>query len=398
MKVVAPYFLCTAFLLAYSILFPALGFSVTQQHAIRLGLTDSARVLSIRSPRPFSLQIPSGKRYKISETVTIKSQGNTLLLNDRKITAPFVSVEGGDEVYHLKVLAVAGTSSSQSSKKEWTVRGPLDIKRVPSGLAVVNRINLETYVAGVVSGEVSPTWPIEALKAQAVAARTYVLYKQMKMQEQPFDVFASVQDQVYHGHAVRPESILRAIAETKGHVVTHDRRPIYAAYSSTAAGPTEDALYVWALDLPYLKGVACPFDELSPRYNWRTSFTFDYLERQLRKEGYAVGSVATFTPYSYTPSGRVNRVRLLHSRGEIILRGQDLRRIVGYSKIFSTNFSVKSLGAKVEVVGHGAGHAVGMCQWGMREMAELGYDYQSILRHYYPGTTLLPLSRVNLTP
>ncbi len=398
MKAVVPNFFRTSFLLVCFLLFPALGFSATQQHAIRLGLTDSARVLSIRSPSPFSLQVPSGKRYKISEKVTIKRQGDALLLNDRKITASFVSVQGGDEVYHLKVLADADTSSSQSSRKEWTVRGPLDIKRVPTGLAVVNRINLETYVAGVVSGEVSPTWPIEALKAQAVAARTYVLYKQMKMQEQPFDVFASVQDQVYHGHAARPESVLRAISETEGHVLTHERRPIYAAYSSTAAGPTEDALYVWALDLPYLKGVNCPFDEQSPRYNWRTSFTFDYLENQLRKEGYAVGSVATFTPYTFTPSGRVDRVRLLHSRGEIILRGQDLRRIVGYSKIFSTKFSVKSLGANVEVVGHGAGHAVGMCQWGMREMAELGYDYQSILRHYYPGTALLPLSRVNLTP
>ena len=118
----------------------------------------------------------------------------------------------------------------------------------------------------------------------------------------------------------------------------------------------------------------------------------------MRKEGFAVGTVATLTPYTFTPSGRVDRVRLLHSQGEIILRGQDLRRIVGYSKIFSTNFSIESMGAEVVVVGHGAGHAVGMCQWGMREMAELGYDYQSILRHYYPGTTLLPITRVILTP
>ncbi len=80
------------------------------------------------------------------------------------------------------------------------------------------------------------------------------------------------------------------------------------------------------------------------------------------------------------------------------MRGQDLRRIVGYSKIFSTNFAIESMGVEVVVVGHGAGHAVGMCQWGMREMAELGYDYQSILRHYYPGTTLLPISRVILAP
>ena len=367
------------------------------EHAIRLGLTESAQVLSIHSSSPFSLKLLSGKRLKISNTVTVARQGERLLINNRPVSTPVLFMQGGGEVFRIKVLAHGTNSTVKNSKKEWTVRGPLEIHRVPSGLAVVNRINLETYVEGVVSGEISPKWPLEALKAQAVAARTYVLYKQMENQDRPFDVFASVQDQVYHGHAARPESVRRAVAETKGHVVTYERRPIYAAYSSTAAGPTEDALYVWALDLPYLKGVDCPFDDQAPRYNWRTTFTFDYLERQLRKEGYAVGVVATLTPYTFTPSGRVDRVRLLHSHGEIILRGQDLRRIVGYSKIFSTNFSIAAMGAKVEVVGHGAGHAVGMCQWGMREMAELGYDYQSILRHYYPGTTLLPLSRVNLT-
>lgn len=378
-----------------SVLSPVDSFG-NDEHTIRLGLTDSASILSVHSSSPFILKLPSGKRFRISDRVTIQPQGDTLLVNNLAVSASAVSVQGGDGVFHVKVLSSG--SLAKNSRHEWTVRGPLDIQQVPSGLAVINRIKLETYVAGVVSGEVSPKWPIEALKAQAVAARTYVLYKQVENQLQPFDVFASVQDQVYHGHAARAESVLHAVEETRGQVVTHDRRPIYAAYSSTAAGPTEDALYVWALDLPYLKGVDCPFDDQAPRYDWRTAFTFDYLEHQLRQEGYAVGTVATLTPYTFTPSGRVDRVRLLHSRGEIILRGQDLRRIVGYSKIFSTNFSIKSVGAEVEVVGHGAGHAVGMCQWGMREMAELGYDYQSILRHYYPGTTLLPLSRVNFTP
>ena len=396
-KVLLNIVVSTAVLLFFGVLFPLSSFGASE-HAIRVGLTDSAQVLSIRSSSPFFLKLPSGKRFKVSERVTVTRRGESLLLNKRSVSASTVLVQGGDGLYHVQVLAHAANSSVGNSKKEWSVRGPLEIQNSLSGLAVINRIDLEAYVAGVVSGEVSPKWPLEALKAQAVAARTYVLYKKSLNQQQPFDVFSSVQDQVYHGHAVRSESVLQAVAATKGHVVTHERRPIYAAYSSTAAGQTEDALYVWALDLPYLKGVDCPFDEQSPRYNWRTSFTFDYLEQQLRKEGYTVGTVATLTPYTFTPSGRVDRVRLLHSGGEIILRGQDLRRIVGYSKIFSTNFSIESFGAEVVVVGHGAGHAVGMCQWGMREMAKLGYDYHSILRHYYPGTTLLPISRVNLTP
>ena len=394
---VLPIVVSAAILLFSWLLFPALSFGASK-HAIRVGLTDSARILSISSSSPFFLNLPSGKRLKVSERVTVTHRGESMLLNTRVVSASSVSVQGGDGIYQIKILASVANSSSHNSKNEWNVRGPLEIQNNGSGLTVINRIDLETYVAGVVSGEVSPKWPLEALKAQAVAARTYVLYKKSLSQQQPFDVFASVQDQVYHGHAARAEKVLRAIAETKGYVVTYERRPIYAAYSSTAAGPTEDALYVWALDLPYLKGVDCPFDEQSPRYDWQASFTFEYLEQQLRKEGYPVGSIATLTPYTFTPSRRVDRVRLLHSGGEIILRGQDLRRIVGYSKIFSTNFTIESFGAKIVVAGHGAGHAVGMCQWGMREMAELGYDYHSILRHYYPGTTLLPISQVNLTP
>ncbi len=384
----------SASLLFWLTIFPSIVWAT--QETIRVGLIEAARVLSISAQDPFSIQLPSGKRFRTSGHMTVKIQGTKLLLNERVVSASQFWVKGSGETFQVRVLAKAGSSSTHQSKREWVIRGPFEIQLVPSGLVVINWIDLETYVAGVVSGEVSPKWPVEALKAQAVAARTYVLYKKVENQQQPMDVVASVQDQVYHGHAMRSESVLGAVAATRGQVVTYDERPIFAAYSSTAAGPTEDALYVWALDLPYLKGVECPFDEKAPRYDWRTSFTFDYLEQQLRKAGYNVGKVATFTPYTFTPSGRVDRVRLLHSRGEIILRGQDLRRVIGYSKIFSTQFSIESFGPEVVVVGHGAGHAVGMCQWGMREMAELGYDYQSILRHYYPGTELLPLERVVL--
>lgn len=365
--------------------------------AIRVGLADAAQVLSIQSADSFFLRLASGKRLQTSGRVTIRMQGAGLLINDRPVADSHLWVEASAGTYHVRVEKKKKTSAPSHSGEEWVVRGPLEIQSNPSGLALINWIDLEEYVAGVVSGEVGAKWPLEALKAQAVAARTYVLYKKFENQLQSFDVVAGVQDQVYHGHSVRADSVLQAVAATRGQVVTYENRPIFAAYSSTAAGPTEDALYVWALDLPYLKGVDCPFDERAPRYDWRTSFSFDFLEEQLLKEGYDVGKIATFTPYTFTPSGRVDRVRLLHSRGEIILRGQDLRRIVGYSKIFSTQFSIESLGQDVVVVGHGAGHAVGMCQWGMREMAELGYDYQSIIRHYYPHTILLPLDRVLLT-
>jgi len=108
--------------------------------------------------------------------------------------------------------------------------------------------------------------------------------------------------------------------------------------------------------------------------------------------------MATLAPYTYTKAGRVNEVRILHSRGALIVRGQDLRRILGYSKIRSTQFRIESIGREVVFSGKGAGHAVGLCQWGAKEMAELGYRYESILQYYYPGTDLLPYYRVNMSP
>ena len=165
-------------------------------------------------------------------------------------------------------------------------------------------------------------------------------------------------------------------------------RPILAVFSSTAAGPTEDAVNVWAKDLPYLKGVECPFDRESPYYEWRTAFPLSVLETSLRAEGWDVGTIATLTPSVHSRAGRVSWLRILHSRGELLLSGQDLRRLVGYRVIPSTRFTVEAFGAEVELSGFGNGHAVGLCQWGTKELAERGYPYDAILRYYFPGTVL----------
>jgi stage II sporulation protein D len=226
------------------------------------------------------------------------------------------------------------------------------------------------------------------LKAQAVAARTYALYQQMLSATRDYDVAATVQDQVYRGKQGVDAGILRAVEETRGLVVTYEDAPIYAAFSSTAAGLTEDAMNVWSKEYPYLKGVECPFDLSSPYYQWKSSFKVDTLEQNLRQQGFSVGTIATMTPFSFSRGGRVAKLRILHSGGELIIRGEDLRKAVGYTIVPSTQFSIESIGREVLLSGFGAGHAVGMCQWGAKELAELGYPFPTILRYYYPGTEL----------
>ena len=365
---------------------------------IRVALADDAVQVRIVAPNSVRLRFSTGDRTVNYSPLVIQPQadgGMRVNGNPNPDSRVFVEPKRGDLKFIVK--RNAAPSKQGNAGREWVVEGAIELQNLGSKLLVINRVDLEDYVGGVVSGEINANWHYEALKAQAVAARTYVLYKKMMSQGQSFDVVSSVQDQVYKGTAQINPRVRKAVRATQALVVTYHKRPIYAAYSSTAAGPTEDALYVWGLDLPYLKGVECPFDEKSPRYEWRAAFSLNNLETRLRQGGFRVGTIATMTPYTFTPGGRVDRIRILHSRGELILRGQDLRRVVGYSTIFSTQFHIERFGREVILTGKGAGHGVGMCQWGMKEMAELGYDYAAILQYYYPDTDLRRLPYVKLT-
>jgi stage II sporulation protein D len=241
---------------------------------------------------------------------------------------------------------------------------------------------------GVVPAEMSSAWHPEALKVQAVVARTYVLHQARVNPERDYDVVAGVMDQVYRGRKGVDQRVREAVEATRGLTLTHHGLPILAAFSSTAAGPTEDAMNVWSTDLPYLKGVDCPFDANSPYYQWRAEFRLQDLEERLARQGYPVGAIASLTAYGFSKAGRVAKIRVLHSQGELVLRGEDLRRLIGYSVIPSTQFEVESIGRTVVLSGRGAGHAVGLCQWGAKEMAGLGYPFETILRYYFPGTQL----------
>jgi stage II sporulation protein D len=236
------------------------------------------------------------------------------------------------------------------------------------------------------------------LKVQAVATRTYALYQHMLSSTRDYDVTAGIQDQVYRGRQGIDTRVVEAVESTRGLVVTHQGAPIYAAFSSTAAGITEDAMIVWSKDLPYLKGVECPFDIESPYYQWKASVKIEALEKNLRQQGFVVGTIATMAPHSYSRAGRVATVRIVDSNGELILRGEDLRKAAGYTVIPSTQFTVELIGQDVIFSGYGAGHAVGLCQWGAKELAELGYSFSSILSYYYPGTELRDASLTQAPP
>lgn len=357
---------------------------------VRVALAEQADRVTVASTGELRLETSSGDHVDALSEATVVLKGHELQVDNRPVRGNGLRVQGTDNELRITLQA----PSPDATSERWVVYGSLDVMVRDGHLLIVNVVDLEEYVAGVVSSEVNPGWHEELLRTQAVAARTYVLYKKLENAAQPFDVYANVRDQVYTGRQKVNRAVLDAVNRTRGQVLTYEGRPIFAVYSSTTAGPTEDAVNVWDKDLPYLKGVACPFDRKSPWYEWRATIPFDVVESRLKEEGYSIGWLATLTPYGMTAAGRVKDIRILHSRGELVITGQEFRRVLGYAKVRSTRFVIERIDRHVVLAGKGAGHGVGLCQWGAKEMAELGYPYQSILRYYYPGTEILPRDRV----
>ena len=374
-----------------------LSFEAEAAESIRVLLSADALRLDIRTVGPIWMTDAKGRARAFHTPVQVRAAESGFLVNGVRMQIEQVTLQGGEQGLTLTFPRLSrkpngAPISSGDSGTEVSVNGQVQLVRRGKGFSVMNRVDLEEYVKGVVPSEVSSTWHPEMLKAQAVAVRTYALYQQMLSATREYDVVATVQDQVYRGKQGIDVGILRAVEETRGLVVTYLDAPIYAAFSSTAAGLTEDAMNVWSKEYPYLKGVECPFDLASPYYQWKSSFKIDTLEQNLRQQGFSVGTIATITPLSFSRGGRVAKLRVLHSGGELVLRGEELRKAVGYTIIPSTQFAIESIGRDVVLSGFGAGHAVGMCQWGAKELAELGYPFSTILQYYYPGTELQNLT------
>ena len=371
--------------------------------SIRVLLASEIQHVEVRATGTIWMTDAQEQAQSFQSTVRVQIQGSDLLVNGERIVGNRVLLRAGERDLklwfpHHKGSRTGHTSHKTDEKGLFQVSGLVQVLRQGKGLFVINLVELEEYVKGVVPSEVNSTWHMEMLKAQAVAARTYALYHHMLSATRDYDVVASIHDQVYRGRRGIDARITQAVESTRGVVVTHGGAPIYAAFSSTAAGITEDAMVVWSKDLPYLKGVECPFDLNSPYYQWKASFRVDELEKKLRQQGFPVGIITSMTPQTYSRARRVATLRVVHSKGELILRGEDLRKAVGYTVVPSTQFAVESIGQDVILTGYGAGHAVGLCQWGARELADLGYSFSSILRYYYPGTTLQDVSLTHAPP
>jgi stage II sporulation protein D len=295
-------------------------------------------------------------------------------------------------------------------------RGELLFLPGDSGITIVNRVRMDDYLRGVVPLEIGTRdlRDSAAVQAQAVTARSYAyVHLGASSGQRPYDVTASVNDQVYGGADVETPVSNAAVSATRGLVLQYGGRVVNAPYHSACGGSTAAADEIWRTSTePYLQRVSDQipgtnrfYCDISPRFRWTRTLDgatlrealVRYLGTYTRTPGGYPGTPRDVQVDTRTPSGRVGTLKIATDRGNYVLRGNDIRYVLrppGGEILNSTAFSVETAEARdgsitrLTLRGTGYGHGVGMCQWGAIGRARAGQDFLTILRTYYPGTTV----------
>jgi stage II sporulation protein D len=301
----------------------------------------------------------------------------------------------------IPAILVRGCSGDQKPSSATPVTSGLSIKVHFTDDNRVETMPLEEYIKGVIAAELSPKFEAEALKAQAVVARTYAV-RRMRIfggRGCPHDPKADICADPRFGQAYISREglrqkfgilgsyrywrqIERAEAETRGLLITYQGEPIDAVYHSTSVGSTEDAKDVWGLDLPYLKPVPDQFGTESPFRAESKTLTFKEVASALGLESIAVsGGKKPVEIVERTSAGRAKSIRV----GQKVIAARDFRERLG---LRSTDLTVTVSGKQIIITTKGYGHGVGLSQYGANGLAKLGKTYEDILKHYYTGVSI----------
>ena len=404
---------------------------------------------------------PSGNSVSASSTryVVKDSTGNEIFIFNRG--SKEIVFRGYDTASGLNLTGVG-------TQKKY--RGAIGIGGT-TGITPYNILSIEEYLYGVVPGEMSPSWPQEALKAQAVAARSIAIYQYNRYTSAGYNVSDTTATQVYGGYTKEDARTTAAVDATKGQTIQYNGTVAEALYFSTSGGYTESAVNVWGSPISYLVGVSDSYETEPAQADWTRTISLDDLDRCLAAQGANIGKAQGVEIVSRTPSGRVQEMRILGTNGNYHLSLEKIRTFfastsggslksrlfslsgpvavtppstntsgagvsnvtvlsangtavvgLGNGTSFATNGQVTQVVgnsnnvqsateslqltaqantnnnnqyAQSEIIrgdftiyGKGFGHGVGMSQSGAKGMAQAGYDYVSILKHYYTGVTV----------
>jgi len=275
--------------------------------------------------------------------------------------------------------------------------GLINIKNLKNQIFAINIIGIEKYLTSVVGSEMPHKWPLEALKAQAIASRTYAL---KKIGNDLYDIDSTQRDQVYNGLESKTYKTNKAVKNTRSLVIIHKNKLINALFHSSSGGMTENSEDVWRNKYPYLISVK-DFDHKNPKLYWKKIFSNKELQILFPK----IGGIKDIERLDVTQTGRVKNIKLIGNYGPIDFSGENIRKKMGLkSSLFRVKFirdntqqeknEINSDKYSLMISGKGAGHGVGMSQWGAKQLAISGYKAKDILEYFYTGVQIKPFKEI----
>ena len=263
-------------------------------------------------------------------------------------------------------------------------------------ILAINVLGVEKYLNSVVGSEMPHKWHIEALKAQAIASRTYAL---KKTNNGLYDIDSTQTNQVYNGLESSTFKTRRAVRETRSLVITYKNKLINALFHSSSGGMTENSEAVWSDPYPYLVTVK-DFDQKNPKIRWNKEVS----KSELKEIFPIIGGIQQIEVLNITETGRIKNLKITGTFGDKVITGKEFRSKLGLkSTLFRPTISEdfhdkKDLNNQSNIQFHpfliisgmGAGHGVGMSQWGARYMADKGYKANQILKYFYKGVNIKP--------
>jgi stage II sporulation protein D len=349
-----------------SLLLWAIAGTSVQAYQLRVAVEQQAKEINIGTST--NAIVTDGNGQKLGELqpqkgLTALAGNNSVALGNDKLDRLWVKPQSGGYIW---------------IDDRW-YRGAVEVIPTGNKLVAVNHVHLEDYLYSVLGAEMGGHFPTEALKAQAVAARTYALYKSQSTEDKLFDVDNTQTTQVYKGLSSETNTTQAAVKATARQVMTYQGKVILAVFHAASGGHTENVEDIWSSPYPYLRGVP-DFDQKTPVYSWNKNFTVSELSKSL-----GMKNIKEILPDRTSKFGSVLSARIIGEGNEQTIKGTRLRSLL---RLRSLRFTITPTSDGFVFNGLGYGHGIGLSQWGARSLAEQGVKYSAILAHYYRGATL----------
>ncbi len=366
-------------------------------------------VFSKETLLPTSILIPSEVPHSVKiallrdvSSVSIKTEGSSILkfsqvkgpiLIANPIKATMRADDGGirfnGHLYSTDRITISLSKGSiQVGSRKYGKQVQI-LRKAGRKLTVINEIDLEEYLKGVLPLEVHMDWPIESLKAQAVVSRTFALFKTLEKQNQDFFLMDTVHSQVYGGSLFHQDRTDQAVELTRGEVLISGGKLFPAYFHAACGGRTAQADQIWKVEPnPVLNGVVCNYCKGTRHWRWSLKLPLKKIEEMMNEKGYPAKNLTAIEFQSRDKSGRATKVILKYKYSDLSLAADDFRTCIGNDKFKSLKVNVRVKDGVAYFVGYGWGHGIGFCQWGSKVQAGSRKNYREILEFYFPGSKI----------